>query len=91
MRLSSAELLILDEPTSDSIRKLSMKFTSFLRIIAANKMAVVISHRLALSKLADRIIVLENGKIIETGSHEELIARGGQYHLMFTRQASSYQ
>ncbi|WP_263986626.1 hypothetical protein [Dendronalium phyllosphericum] len=41
--------------------------------------------------MADQIIVLENGKIIETGSHAELIARGGEYHLMFTRQASSYQ
>jgi ATP-binding cassette subfamily B protein len=59
--------------------------------IASNKMTVVISHRLALSKLANRIIVLQRGKIIETGTHEELMAQGGQYHLMFTRQASSYQ
>ncbi|MBG1243348.1 ABC transporter ATP-binding protein [Nostoc sp. NZL] len=91
MRLSSAELLILDEPTSALDPKTEHEIYQLLRAIAANKMAVVISHRLALSKLADRIIVLENGKIIETGSHEELIARGGQYHLMFTRQASSYQ
>jgi ATP-binding cassette subfamily B protein len=91
MRLSSAELLILDEPTSALDPKTEHEIYQLLRTIAANKMAVVISHRLALSKLADRIIVLENGKIVETGSHEELIARGGQYHLMFTRQASSYQ
>ncbi|WP_242039841.1 hypothetical protein [Anabaena sphaerica] len=91
MRLSSAELLILDEPTSALDPKTEHEIYQLLRTIAANKMAVVISHRLALSKLADRIIVLENGKIIETGSHEELIARGGQYHLMFNRQASSYQ
>ncbi|NEU83223.1 ABC transporter ATP-binding protein [Nostoc sp. UIC 10630] len=91
MRLSSAELLILDEPTSALDPKTEHEIYQLLRTIAANKMAVFISHRLALSKLADRIIVLENGKIIEIGSHEELIVRGGQYHLMFSRQASSYQ
>ncbi|QHG14902.1 ABC transporter ATP-binding protein [Nostoc sp. ATCC 53789] len=91
MRLSSAELLILDEPTSALDPKTEHEIYQLLRTIAANKMAVFISHRLALSKLADQIIVLENGKIIETGSHEELIVRGGQYHLMFSRQASSYQ
>lgn len=91
MRLSSAKLLILDEPTAALDPKTEHEIHQLLRTIAANKMAVVISHRLALSKLADRIIVLKNAKIIETGSHEELIARGGQYHLMFTRQASSYQ
>ncbi|WP_214662795.1 ABC transporter ATP-binding protein [Amazonocrinis nigriterrae] len=91
IRLSSAELLILDEPTGALDPKTEHEIHQLLRTIATNKMAVVISHRLALSKLADRIIVLKNGKIIETGSHEELIARGGQYHFMFTRQASSYQ
>ncbi len=58
--------------------------------ITSNKIAVVISHRLGLAKLADRIVVLENGRIIETGTHEQLMAIGGQYHLMFTRQASNY-
>ncbi|MBD2344394.1 ABC transporter ATP-binding protein [Anabaena subtropica] len=91
IRLSSAQLLILDEPTSALDPKTEHEIYQLLRTIATNKMTVVISHRLALCKLADRIIVLENGKIIETGSHEELIARGGQYHLMFNRQASSYQ
>ncbi|MBU7586353.1 MAG: ABC transporter ATP-binding protein [Nostoc sp. TH1S01] len=91
IRLSSAQLLILDEPTSALDPKTEHEIYQLLRTIATNKMTVVISHRLALCKLAGRIIVLENGKIIETGSHKELIARGGQYHLMFNRQASSYQ
>ena len=53
-------------------------------------MAVVVSHRLALAKLCDRIIVLEHGQILESGAHQELMNQGGRYHSMFTRQASSY-
>lgn len=49
------------------------------------------SHRLALCPLADRIIVLENGKISEVGTPAELMSKRGQYYLMFTRQANSYQ
>jgi len=64
------------------------------RIVATggveNPMAVVVSHRLALAKMCDRIIVLEHGRIIESGSHDQLMALGGQYQMMFSRQASSY-
>ena len=91
MRLSSVELLIFDEPTAALEPKTEHEIYQLFLTITANKTAVVISHRLALAKLADRIIVLENGKIIETGTHEGLMTMGGQYHLMFTRQASNYQ
>ncbi|ELS05033.1 ABC-type bacteriocin/lantibiotic exporter with N-terminal double-glycine peptidase domain, partial [Xenococcus sp. PCC 7305] len=91
MRLSSVELLIFDEPTAALDPKTEYEIYQLFRRIAANKIAIVISHRLALAKLADRIIVLENGKIIETGTHEQLMALEGQYNFMFTRQASNYQ
>ncbi len=90
MRLSSVKLLIFDEPTAALDPKTEHEIYQLFGTITSNKIAVVISHRLALAKLADRIIVLENGRIIETGTHEQLMAIGGQYHLMFTRQASNY-
>ncbi|MEG4391430.1 ABC transporter ATP-binding protein [Microcoleus sp. BROC3] len=90
MRLSTAEVLIFDEPTAALDPKTEHEIYSIFRQIAAGKTTIVISHRLGLAKIADRIAVMENGKIAEIGTHEELIASNGIYCSMFTRQASSY-
>ena len=90
MRLSTAEVLIFDEPTAALDPKTEHEIYSIFRQIAAGKTTVVISHRLGLAKIADRIAVMENGKIVEIGTHDELIELGEIYCSMFTRQASSY-
>lgn len=90
MRLSTAEVLIFDEPTAALDPKTEHEIYSIFRQIATGKTTIVISHRLGLAKIADRIAVMENGKIAEIGTHDELIASNGIYCSMFTRQASSY-
>ena len=84
------ELAILDEPSSalDPIAEYKM----YENLIAAteNKTVIYISHRLSSAVLSDKIFVLDGGMVSESGSHAELMARGGKYSRMFTLQASSY-
>ncbi|HBK98718.1 MAG TPA: ABC transporter ATP-binding protein [Microcoleaceae bacterium UBA10368] len=90
MRLSTAEVLIFDEPTAALDPKTEHEIYSIFRQIAAGKTTIVISHRLGLAKIADRIAVMENGQIAEIGTHDELMELNEIYGSMFTRQASSY-
>ena len=90
MRRSQAELLIFDEPTAALDPKTEHEIYNIFRAIASEKITVIVSHRLALAKMADRIVVMENAKILEIGTHDELMVLGGQYSIMFNRQASSY-
>jgi ATP-binding cassette subfamily B protein len=89
--LRDAQLLILDEPTASLDAK--SEHEVFLRFaeLTRGKMALLISHRFSTVKMADRILVLENGKIAEQGHHEELLLQGGRYAEMFELQASSYR
>lgn len=88
--LRNAPIVILDEPTAslDPISE-SRLYERFNNIIG-KKTAIYISHRLASVKFCDSIIVFENGQIVESGTHSELMAAGGVYSEMFTKQAEYY-
>ncbi|ADU31015.1 ABC transporter ATP-binding protein [Evansella cellulosilytica] len=81
--LRNAEIIVLDEPTAslDPISEAEI-FNDFMRL-SQGKTAIFITHRLGSCKLADRILVLKEGRLIEEGKHEELIAVNGEYHKMF--------
>jgi ATP-binding cassette subfamily B protein len=89
--LREAQVLILDEPTAALDAR--AEYQVFLRFaeLTMGKMAVLISHRFSTVRMADRILVLEQGRIIETGTHEELVRRGGVYAELFRLQAAGYR
>ena len=86
----SSEILILDEPTAslDAIaeEEIFNKFAS----LSKNKITVFVSHRLSSATSASKIIVIDGGEIAEVGTHSELMALRGKYHLLFSTQASRY-
>ena len=89
--LRDAQVLILDEPTAalDAVAE----YEVFCRFdeLARDKMAVLISHRFSTVRKSDRIVVLEDGCIHEQGTHDQLVATGGQYARLFELQAASYR
>ncbi len=88
--MREAQLYILDEPTSAlDARAEHEVFLRFAELIEG-KTAVLISHRFSTVRMADRILFLENGQILEVGSHEELVAKGGKYAELFNLQAKGY-
>jgi ATP-binding cassette, subfamily B, bacterial len=86
-----ADLLVLDEPTAalDPLAELAI-FERFAEL-AAGRTAVMISHRLGAARVADRVIVLQEGVIVEEGHHDTLIAQGGVYAALFAAQAQWYR
>ena len=85
------EVAILDEPSSALDPIAEYKMYENLIDVTKDKTVIYISHRLSSAVLSDRIIVLGNGTILESGSHTELMAQDGEYSKMFTLQASSYK
>ena len=89
--MRDAQLLILDEPTSSLDARAEYEvFQRFAKLIEG-RTAVLISHRFSTVRMADRILVLENGQMTEVGSHEELLEKGGMYAELFQLQAKGYQ
>ena len=89
--LRDAEVLILDEPTAALDARAEFQVFERFTELTRGKMAVLISHRFSTVRMADRILVLENGTVIESGSHEELVAKKGTYAELFELQAAGYK
>jgi len=89
--LRDAQLLILDEPTAALDARSEYQVFQRFAELTAGKMALFISHRFSTVRMADRIVVLENGSIAEEGTHEQLTRMGGRYAEMFELQAASYR
>jgi ATP-binding cassette subfamily B protein len=89
--MREAQVLILDEPTAALDAR--AEYGVFLRFseLVAGRMAVIISHRFSTVRMADRIIVLQRGQVIEQGSHAELLALRGLYAELFALQAEGYR
>ena len=89
--MRDAELLILDEPTAAlDARAEHEVFTRFSELMS-DRMAIVISHRFSTVRMADRIIVLGEGRVLEEGSHDVLVGHGGVYAGLFEMQAAGYR
>ena len=89
--LRDAQLLILDEPTAALDARSELEVFERFAELTQGKMALLISHRFSTVRMADRIVVLEGGRLVEEGSHAQLIALGGRYAAMFEMQAASYR
>ncbi len=89
--LRDAQLLILDEPTASLDARSEFEVFERFAELTYGKMALLISHRFSTVRMADRIVVLEGGRLVEEGSHAKLLTQGGRYAAMFEMQAASYR
>jgi ATP-binding cassette, subfamily B, bacterial len=89
--MREAQLLILDEPTAALDARAEYEVFVRFNQLMAGRMAVVISHRFSTVRMADRIVVLAEGRVLEEGTHDELLARDGLYAELFEMQAAGYR
>jgi ATP-binding cassette subfamily B protein len=89
--MRDAQLLILDEPTAALDARAEHEVFQRFAELTKGKTAVLISHRFSTVRMADRILVIENGQFVEIGSHEELLQKGGRYAELFHLQAAGYR
>ena len=86
-----ADILVLDEPTASMDAGAEARIFERFRELAADRMAILISHRFSTVRMADEIVVLDDGRIVEQGSHETLMELGGRYARLFELQAEGYR
>ncbi len=89
--LRNAQIIVLDEPTSAMDPKAEYEVFMKFRELLEGRMAILISHRLSTVRMADRIYVLQNGRVVESGGHEDLVASNGIYAHLFEKQAQYYR
>jgi ATP-binding cassette, subfamily B, bacterial len=89
--MREAQILILDEPTASIDAEAEVALFDRFKRLAADRSAIIISHRFSTVRMADRIAVLEKGKLSELGTHEELLAKNGRYARLFALQAQGYR
>jgi ATP-binding cassette subfamily B protein len=86
-----ADILVLDEPTASLDAEAEHAVFERFRALAQGRTTIVISHRFPTVRMAETIVVLEHGGIVEQGTHDELVAKGGKYARMFALQAEGYR
>ena len=84
-------LIILDEPTASMDAASEAAIFDHFRSASRDKITILISHRFSTVRAADHIVVIQDGKIVEEGNHDSLIAENGQYAHLFNLQAMGYQ
>ena len=89
--LRSSQIIVLDEPTSALDAKAEYDVFKRFRELAEGRSALLISHRLSTVKMADTIYVLDQGQIVERGTHDQLVRHGATYANLFEMQAQSYR
>jgi ATP-binding cassette subfamily B protein len=89
--MREAEIVILDEPTAALDARAEAEVFARFKQLAEGTTAVLISHRFSTVRMADRIVVLEDGKVLEQGTHEALMAERGRYAELFELQAAGYR
>jgi ATP-binding cassette subfamily B protein len=88
---AEADILVLDEPTASMDAAAEARIFEHFRKLTKNRIAILISHRFSTVRMASQIIVIENGRIIERGNHDQLIQLDGHYARLFSLQAAGYQ
>ena len=89
--MRQAQVMILDEPTAALDARSEYEVFERFKELSQGRTTVLISHRFSTVRMADRILVLEQGRILESGSHEHLLAANGRYAELFNLQAEGYR
>src|SRR5690606_34129388 len=89
--MRDAQIHVLHEPTAALDARAEYRAFQRFTELTRGRMAVLISHRVSTVRMADRILVLEDGRVLEDGTHEELLAAGGRYAELFNLQAAGYR